>query len=501
MEISIKSGHPEKQRSACVVVGVYEPRRLSETARQLDDISGGYISAILRRGDLEGKKGQTLLLRDIPGIMADRILLVGCGRERDLSEFQFRDIIARAINVLNEAGAMEAVCYLTDLNVRGRDAYWRIRYAVEATYHTMYRFDQLKTRKETSRRPLRKITFSVASRRELGIAEQASHEAQAIAEGVKLCRNLGNSPPNICTPAYMAEFAVSLSEPYKNLKCNVLGEEAMGELGMGALLAVSKGSEQEAKLIVLNYQGGTKNDPPLVFVGKGVTFDSGGISLKTPVALDEMKYDMCGAASVMGAMSAIADLQLPINVIGIMPCTENLPGGRASRPGDIVTSMSGQTIEILNTDAEGRMILCDALTYCARFKPGVVIDVATLTGACVVALGRHPQGLFGNHSPLINDLINAGRDSGDRVWEMPLWDEYQELLDSPFADMANVGGKEGGAITAACFLARFTRKYHWAHIDIAGTAWNSGKEKGATGRPVSLLVQYVLDRVAEKQSA
>lgn len=504
MEFSIKSGHPEKQRTACVVVGVYEPRRLSDNAKRLDDCSDGYLSTILRRGDLEGKLGQTLLLHNVPGTLADRILLIGCGRERELGDAQYRKIIQKTIETLNDMGSMETVCYLTELNVRGRDTHWRVRHAIEIASSTLYRFDQLKSKKDVTRRPLRKIIFSVSSRRELLQAEQSSIEAQSIAEGVKLAKDLGNLPANICTPTYMSERAQSLCRAHKNapvqLSCKILDEEAMRELKMGALLAVAQGSEEPAKMIILEYQGGTKNQPPIVLIGKGVTFDTGGISLKKPENMHEMKYDMCGAASVMGTMSALADLQLPLNVVGIMPCTENSPSGKATRPGDIVTSMSGQTIEIINTDAEGRLILCDALTYCERYKPDIVIDIATLTGACIIALGAHPHGLFGNHSPLTNDLLNAGRESGDRAWEMPLWDDYQEQLDTPFADLKNVAGKPAGSIIAACFLSRFSKKYQWAHLDIAGTAWHPDGKKGATGRPVPLLTQYLLDKVREAEA-
>ncbi len=501
MEFSIKSGHPEKQRTACVVVGVYEPRRMSEMARQIDEASGGYLSTMLRRGDLEGKLGQTLLLHRVDGVLADRVLLVGCGRERELGDAQYREIIEKTIETLNDMGAMEAVCYLTEMNVRGRDTYWRIRLAVEATNNKLYRFEQLKTKKDVTRRPLRKITYSVSSRRELSTAEQATREAQAISEGVKMARDLGNMPANICTPSYMAERASNLCGTHKNLSCNVLEPADMEKQGMGGILAVARGSREPARLIVLEYQGGKRNRAPIVLVGKGVTFDAGGISLKPPKAMDEMKYDMSGAASVLGAIAAVASLQLPLNVVGIMPCTENLPDGNATRPGDVITTLSGQSVEILNTDAEGRLILCDALTYSEQYKPDVVVDIATLTGACVVALGGHAHGLFGNHSPLINDLLNAGRASGDRAWELPLWDDYQEMLDSPFADIANVGpDREAGAIQAACFLSRFTKRYNWAHLDVAGTAWLSkGKDKGATGRPVALLTQYVMDRVKEMQ--
>jgi leucyl aminopeptidase len=505
MEFSIKSGHPEKQRTACVVVGVYEPRRLSDMAKQIDDQCDGLLSNMLRRGDLEGKIGQTLLLHNVAGTLADRILLVGCGRERELGDTQYQKIIEKAVHTLNEMGAMETVCYLTELNVKGRDIYWRVRHAIEMTANTLYRFDQLKTKKDVARRPLRKVVFSVTSRRELPIAEKACHEAQAIAAGVKLAKDLANLPPNICTPSYLADRAHNLCHIHKNVSCEILDVEAMQALGMNALLGVAKGSNEPAKLIVLNYQGTKKSQPPIVFIGKGITFDSGGISLKPGLDMDQMKFDMCGAATVFGAFSVAAELQLPLNLVCIMPCTENLPSGHALKPGDILTSMSGQTIEILNTDAEGRLILCDALTYAERFKPEAVVDVATLTGACIVALGRQPSGLYGNNPLLINDLITAGKNSADRVWEMPLWDEYQDLLDSPFADMANIGGTEGGSITAACFLSRFAKKYHWAHLDIAGTAWHPRSTKrvtkGATGRPVPLLVQYLLDKLHTEPTA
>jgi len=502
MEFNIKSGHPEKQRTACVVVGIYEPRRLSEVAKQIDDVSDGHISSILRRGDLEGKIGQTLLLHNVPGTLADRVLLVGCGRERELGDNQYRKVIAQAIRTLHETGSMETVCYLTELNVRGRDTNWRIRHAIETAQATLYTFDQLKSKKNITRRPLRKIVFTVASRRELGLAEQANRESQAIASGVKLTKDLANLPSNICTPSYLAERAKALCTLHESVSCEILEKDQMQELGMHSLLAVAKGSNEDPKMIVLEYKGteDKKAEAPVVFVGKGVTFDSGGISLKPSKDMDEMKYDMSGAATVLGVMSAVAELRLPINVVCLIPTVENMPSGLATKPGDIVTSLSGQTIEILNTDAEGRLILCDALTYAERYKPDSVIDIATLTGACIVALGHHAHGLLSNHNPLTNDLLNAGRLAGDKAWELPLWDEYQQSLESPFADIANISdGKGAGTITAACFLSRFTKKYHWAHLDIAGTAWKSApkKEKGATGRPVPLLVQYLLTRCFE----
>ncbi len=496
-EFSIKSGHPEKQRSACVVVGIYEPRRLSDVAKRVDEVSEGFLSSILRRGDLEGKIGQTLLLHNVPGTLADRVLLVGCGRERELGDAQYRKIIQQATRTLHDTGSMEAVCYLTELNVRGRDTAWRIRQAIETANATLYSFDQYKSKRNSTRRPLRKIVFSITTRRELNLAEQAGREAQAISAGVKLTKDLANLPSNVCTPSYLAKQAEDLSKKYEKLTCQVLEAKEIRDKGMHTLLAVAKGSNEPPKFIVLEYQGAVdkKHEAPVVLIGKGVTFDSGGISLKPSDKMDEMKFDMSGAASVLGTLTAVAELQLPLNIICLIPAVENMPSGTAAKPGDIVETMSKQTVEILNTDAEGRLILCDALTYAeVNYKPDVVIDIATLTGACVVALGAHPHGLLGNHNSLIGDLLNAGKYSYDRAWELPLWDEYQEQLDSRFADIANIGGREGGAITAACFLSRFAKKLHWAHLDIAGTAWLTGKEKGATGRPVPLLTQYLLNR-------
>ncbi|QKT04541.1 leucyl aminopeptidase [Ectothiorhodospiraceae bacterium 2226] len=498
MEFSVKSGDPEKQRNACVVVGVFEPRRLSAAAHAVDKASGGYIASLLRRGDIEGRLGQTLLLHNLDNTLSNRVLLVGCGRERDLTDAQYRKIIASAVNTLNDIGAMDAACYLTEIPVKGRDTAWKVRQAVEATRHTLYRFEQFKSKKDSTRRPLRKLILSVPNRRELNDGEQAVRVGTAIADGVSLARDLGNLPGNVCTPSYLAEHALSMSKVFEKLEVEVLEEADMEKLGMGALLSVARGTRQPAKLIVMHYRGGAQDEKPIALVGKGITFDSGGISIKPGAAMDEMKFDMCGAAGVLGTMTAVCELGLPLNVVALIPASENLPDGNASKPGDIVTTMSGQTVEILNTDAEGRLVLCDALTYSARFEPDAVIDVATLTGACVIALGKHATGVLSNHPPLANDLLSAGRYASDRGWELPLWDEYREQLKSNFADMANIGGREGGTITAACFLSNFTKKLHWAHLDIAGVAWESGAKKGATGRPVPLLTQYLLNRVAAK---
>ncbi len=494
MEFSVKSGSPEKQRSACIVVGVYEPRRLSGVAEQLDKVSDGYLSNLLRRGDLEGKPGQMLLLHNVPNVFSERVLLVGCGKERELDERQYKQIIEKTIHTLSETGSMEAVCFLSELHVKGRDTYWKVRQAIEAAQSANYSFNQLKTRKEEPRRPLRKLVFNVPTRRELPAGEQAVLHATAVAKGMKICRDVANMPPNICTPKYLAEQAQAMAETYDNLEFTAVDEQQMAELGMNAYLAVGRGSENESILSLLHYSGGADDQAPIVLVGKGLTFDTGGISIKPAAAMDEMKYDMGGAAAVLGAMQAIAEMQLPINVIGAIAGCENMPDGKAYRPGDVLTTMSGQTVEVLNTDAEGRLVLCDTLTYVERFEPETVVDVATLTGACIIALGNHASGLMSTHNPLAQELLSASEQSGDRAWRLPLWDEYFEALESPFADMANLGGREAGTITAACFLSRFAKKYNWAHLDIAGTAWRSGAKKGATGRPVPLLTQFILNR-------
>jgi leucyl aminopeptidase len=500
VEFSIKSGSPEKQRTACVVVGVFESRKLSLYAELLDNAARGHLSDPLRRGYMEGKAGTTLLLQKIPGAEADRVLLVGLGKEREFRENEYRAAIATAVRTLNETGGFDGTIYLTELPVKRRDVAWRVRQAVAMVEETLYRFDQMKSKKDEVRRPLRKLTFCVERRTELAAAEQALTEGQAIASGMSFMKNLANLPGNICTPTYLAEQARALAAEHA-MQVEVLGRPEMEQLGMHSLLAVARGSHQPPQFIVLKHQGGKAdkgNDRPIVLVGKGVTFDTGGISLKPAPEMDEMKFDMSGAASVLATMKAVAMMQLPLNVIAVVPTVENMPGGGATRPGDIVTSMSGQTIEILNTDAEGRLILCDALTYAERFEPDCVVDVATLTGACVIALGHVVSGLLANDDGLARELLDAGHASWDRAWQMPLFEDYQELLKSNFADMGNIGGRAGGTITAAAFLSRFAKKYEWAHLDVAGTAYKSGKDKGSTGRPVPLLTHFLLARAAAK---
>jgi leucyl aminopeptidase len=498
MKYIIKSGNPENQQTACVVVAVFQSRRLSTAAKQLDKASGGILSDILLRGDMEGEIGDTLMLYNVSNTMCERILLVGCGKKQDFNEKIFRKVNQTTANILQKSGATNACSFLTTLTVKGLGNDWKLRQAVVSIEDALYAYDHTKSEKSKPPFPLKAITLMSETQQGTNKVAHAIVEGKAIANGASLAKDLGNLPANICTPSYLAEQAEAIKGKQNKLDISVIDEAEMKKLGMGALLAVSRGSDQPSKLIILEYRGAEKKSKPVVLVGKGITFDSGGISIKPSQAMDEMKFDMCGAASVLGTVKACVEMDLPINVVGLIASAENMPGGRASKPGDIITTLSGQTVEILNTDAEGRLVLCDALSYAERYNPDTVIDIATLTGACVVALGQHPSGLMTNHDALAKELLEAGNVSGDRVWQLPLWDDYQEQLDSNFADMANIGGRYAGAITAGCFLARFTKNYHWAHLDIAGTAWNTGKEKGATGRPVPLLTQFLMNRVSRQ---
>ncbi|MFZ6047828.1 leucyl aminopeptidase [Pseudomonas sp. CR3202] len=494
MEFLVKSARLETLKTATLVVAVGEGRKLGEAAKAIDAAAGGAISALLKRGDLAGKVGQTLLLHSLPNLKAERVLLVGSGKEHVLSDRQFRKMIAAVNGVVKGLGGSDATLALDEVAVKGRDAYGKARLMVETLADGAYVFDRFKSQKAEPK-ALKKITL-LTEKADLAEVERGSLHARAIATGMAFTRDLGNLPPNLCHPSFIAEEAKALAKAHKNLKVEVLDEKKLKELGAGAFLAVAQGSEQPPRMIVLNYQGGKKEDNPFALVGKGITFDTGGISIKPAAGMDEMKYDMCGAASVLGTFRAVLELQLPINLVGLLACAENMPSGGATRPGDIVTTMSGQTVEILNTDAEGRLVLCDTLTYAERFKPQAVIDIATLTGACIVALGSNTSGLMGNNDALVKQILKAGEYADDRAWQLPLFDEYQEQLDSPFADIANIGGPKAGTITAGCFLSRFAKKFHWAHLDIAGTAWVSGgKDKGATGRPVPLLTQFLLDRI------
>ncbi|MCB5190250.1 leucyl aminopeptidase [Methylobacillus arboreus] len=496
MEFSIKSGNPEKQRKDCVVVGVFEARKLSAAAEALDRVSDGYLGNILRAGDLDGKPGSTLLLHSVPGVSAGRVLLVGLGKERELNERAYRQALRAAIKALGSLDVGDIATFLAEVPVKKRDVSWRVAQLVEVAEDSVYRFDRFKSKPAHSKKGIAKLQVHVPQRADVAAGEDGLKQGQALASGVSFAKDLGNLAPNYCTPTYLAEQAKALVKSH-GLQVEVLEQADLEKLGMGSFLGVTKGSVQPPKLIVLQHKKGRKNQKPVVLVGKGITFDTGGISLKPGADMDEMKYDMCGAASVLGTFKTIAELGLPLNVVGIIPTCENMPDGNATRPGDVLTSMSGQTIEVLNTDAEGRLILCDALTYAERFEPQAVVDIATLTGACVIALGHHASGLFSNKDSLAEELLEAGNEAQDRAWHLPLWDDYQGQLDSNFADIANIGGRAGGSITAACFLSRFAKKYDWAHLDIAGTAWKSGKEKGATGRPVPLLTEFLKQRAGK----
>ena len=490
MEFSIKTLSPETAETGCIVLGVYADKELTASARRVDQRSKGALARAL--ADLSSKVGSTLLLRALPNVAAERVLLVSLGAKNEFGETQYRDAVRGAAGALRDLAAKEAALFLVDVKVNSQHLSWNVRQAVLAVRDAFYRFDELKSQKKSPLPLLAKVTLPISANAQL---EQALAEAEATADGADLARTLGNLPSNICTPSYLADQAKKLARDYK-LDVEILERKDMEKLGMGALLAVTSASHEPPKLIVLHYSGAAKAKAPraplIALVGKGITFDTGGISLKPAAEMDEMKFDMSGAGSVLGAIRALAGMRAPVNVVGIVPACENMPGGAATRPGDIVTTHSGQTVEILNTDAEGRLILCDALSYSARFDPEAVIDIATLTGACVIALGHVASGLFANDQRLADAIKAAGEDAWDRVWQMPVWEDYQEQLRTNFADMANVGGRPAGSITAACFLARFTRKLRWAHLDIAGTAWKSGRDKGSTGRPVPLLVRYAL---------
>lgn len=487
-----------QRESGCLVLGTGESGQLSGAALAVDSATGGAIGRVMENGDFKGEFQQTLLIHSPPGIAAARLLLVGFGKEEDYTGIRYRSAISKAFDTLTGTGTEDCAVFLAEMKPPDRDAPWLVRQIVEAARYAAYRSDHMKSRWNPPK--LDSVFIHLPEGLDRDAAERAAREGMAIADGVWLARELGDLPGNVCTPTYLAEQAMALAGEFDSLNTVILEEEEMEKLGMGAFMAVARGSREPAKLIVMEYNGLTGNgenpNKPVVLVGKGITFDSGGISLKPGSAMDEMKFDMCGAASVFGAVRAALDLSLPIHLVGIVPATENLPGGNAVKPGDIVKSLSEQTVEILNTDAEGRLILCDALTFAGRYDPDVVIDIATLTGACRIALGAHASGLLGNYDPLIAKLGGAGQHSADRVWPLPLWEEYQDQIKSNFADMANIGGRLAGTITAACFLSRFTRDYHWAHLDIAGVSSHSGKKKGATGRPVALLVQYLLDRVS-----
>ncbi len=496
MQFSTKTFAIEKLKNASILIPVYKNDRLSGNGAALNKATDNLLSKTLARGDLASKVGSTLLIHGISGTASsafiDRLVLVRMENDSAIGKKQFTDAVRSALRQIISSAATEAISFLHEADVSGQDLSWKIRSQVLIANELTYRADQWKGKHEADSTKIKYLHLAV-SKEEMSSAATGLKQGMAISHGVQTAKDLGNAPGNVCTPIYLGERAKQIGKTNK-LKVQVLNEKQIKALGMGSFLAVAQGSDQPPRLIVMEYKGGPAKQAPVALVGKGITFDTGGISLKPGAEMDEMKFDMCGAASVLGTMQAVAELGLPINLVGIVVAAENMPSGKAIKPGDVVKSMSGQTIEILNTDAEGRLILCDALTYVARFKPSTVIDIATLTGACVIALGGHHSGLFTANETLSKALCNAGDATGDTCWPMPLDDEYHEGLKSNFADMANIAGRAGGAITAACFLSKFAKGYDWAHLDIAGTAWKSGPAKGGTGRPVPLLTQYLIDR-------
>lgn len=492
MQYTINSIDLTKQTSDCLIVGIFQGKKLSQSAQLLDEQSQGYIQRILEKGDLIEEYGKSLMLYDVPKINTSRVLLLYCGEESNLSLADFRKIISCMACALKLLQVNEIASFLTDISIKGWGFATQIRQSIELIEDCYYCFDELKTDKKNKIFSPKRFIFNLSNSATSAQVTEILKQAIAITNGIKFTKDLANLPANLCTPSIMADFAKKLASD-SDLTIDILDEAAIKKEGMGGLLAVSQGSKEPVKFVILEYRGAT-DQRPIVLVGKGVTFDSGGICLKPAAGMEEMKYDMSGAASVMGILKAITELKLPLHVVGIMPLTENLPSGTAVKPGDVIKTLSGFNVEVINTDAEGRLILADALTYSERFNPDVVIDMATLTGAIIIALGAVATGMMSNNMELALEIEKASQQSQDRVWPLPLWDDYQQQIDSNIADISNVGVGGAKSITAACFLSRFTKKLNWAHLDIAGTAWKSGPEKTATGRPVSLIVQFLLNR-------
>lgn len=491
LTFSLTRETPEASEAPCVIVGAFADGTLSAAAARIDEASSGTLKRLVANGDITAKLGSSSLLYGLAGTKAGRVLVVGLGEKDKFDAAAFNRAALEAGRALRAMPVASASSWLTELDVPGRDEAWKLRTAALAADQHAYRYTATFKPKDKPKTPQLE-SLALAGENQ----ERALKEAAAMASGVRFARELGNLPPNICNPAYIAGQARAFADAHEGVACEILERADMEKLGMGSLLGVSRGSANPPKLVVLRWNGGSEGAKPYVLVGKGITFDTGGISLKPGAGMEEMKFDMCGAAGMLGTFVAAVELALPVNLVCIAAAVENMPDGDAYRPSDVLTSMSGQTIEVLNTDAEGRLILCDALTYAQRFEPEVIIDAATLTGACVVALGKHASGLMSQDEELAGQLLDAGNHTLDRAWRLPLWDDYQSALESAFADVANLGGKYAGAITAGCFLSRFTTGYRWAHLDIAGTAWNEGRKGMATGRPVPLLTQYLIDRCA-----
>ncbi len=480
----------EQLKSECLIVPVYTDKPLSKGVQLFDKKLKGFLKQVVSSGDFSAEAGQTMLLPLPAGSAAScqRVLLAGLGKSAEYDSNRYRQALAALFQCLLNVKVKSAHLVSDQLLPKGWSVVEGVKALAIAGQQHSYRYQTTLSEKKPPA-TLKSLTLLSNDRKNTAAAVKAG---QAIGTGINTARELGNLPGNICTPRYLGRKAQSMGRKYDNLSVSVLGDKKLAALGMNSMLSVARGSKEPAQLISMHYKGAQSQSEPLVIVGKGITFDTGGISLKPGAEMDEMKFDMCGAASVFGVITALAEMKAPVHVVGVVAAAENMPGSQATKPGDIVTSMSGKTIEILNTDAEGRLVLCDALTYVERYKPRAVIDIATLTGAVIIALGHHKTGLFSNDDRLANSLFESGERSGNFVWRLPLGEAYSKQLKSNFADLANIGGRSAGSVTAASFLAEFAGKYPWAHLDIAGTAWHSGEKKGATGVPVALLVDYIL---------
>lgn len=492
MKFTIKAASLQNLSTACLVLGVYTNQNLPELTAQADKLIRKKISKLIDSGDLSGALGQTVLLHAPEGLRAKRVLLVGLGKKSDFDQKKFGRAVGAVAMALKKYALSDAADTLVNLDIKGTGMDTLGHLLARTLANSTYQYSQTKSKKGKPS-PLKQIDVFLADKSKRNVLKKGLDVGTAVSTGMSVARELGNLPANICTPSYLGEQAIALGKRHKELKTKVLTEAQMKRLGMGSLLSVGHGSDEESRLIIMEYKGTSSNTKPNIIVGKGITFDTGGISLKPGAKMDEMKFDMGGAGSVFGALHAAAAMELPINIVGVIAAAENMPSGRATKPGDVVTSMSGKTIEILNTDAEGRLVLCDALTYVERFSPMEVVDIATLTGAIIVSLGQEATGIFSNDDRLAESLLAAGERSHDRGWRFPIWEEYHKQLNSQFADLANIGTGGAGSITAACFLSQFAESYKWAHLDIAGTAFR-GSPKGGTGRPVPLLMQYLRDR-------
>jgi leucyl aminopeptidase len=488
MKLTLDNSSPTGIQADCLVIGLSQEGDFSPSVRAVDEASDGMISRLLESGDIETGLGKCGFLHALAGVAASRVLVVGLGKTKKLNLARFDRACLAAGKVLRDHSLTSCHVCLHDVAIDTAPPEQRLRQAALAIYRSNYVYTTTKPVKDDSPTPLSSASFQGGED-----LQSAVDQAGALGLGYHKARMLGDLPPNICTPAYLAQDAAGIASAYDRVEIEILEEDAMSELGMDGILGVSRGSTNGARLVALEYKGGGDRKP-IVLVGKGITFDSGGLSLKSGENMMQMKYDMCGAAGVIGAFLACAELELPINVVAIVAAAENMPDGDAYRPGDVLTTMSGKTVEVLNTDAEGRLALCDALTWCQKFEPEAIVDVATLTGACVIALGHHASGLISNDDRLAEDLLAAGDAIVDRAWRLPLWEEYQSQLDSPFADMKNIGGMPAGVLTAGCFLSRFAEDQNWAHLDVAGSAWKWGSDEGASGRPVGLLTQFLMDR-------